>query len=137
MTDFSDIYIYIWHNTYYTMIRIFNAVSCIWHKTIQWWGSSLGAWENESTLLLAMLPGHFWLVNVAPDRFLFMGQIEQLLFKHWATKWVMQNEIKLFTYWTVCKQMTESIRIILKDCFLEITLDRIMIFSILGEYLYL
>ena len=78
-----------------------------------------------------------WLGNVSPDRFLFTGHIEQLLFKHWATKWVMQNEIELFTQWTVCKQMTESIRIILKDHFLEITLDRIMIFSILAEYLYL
>ena len=54
-----------------------HLVSLIWHKAIWWWGSIIGrSLGMPSTSSLPLLQGLLWLRVVAPDRVLFMGQIE-------------------------------------------------------------
>ena len=63
----------------------------IWHLTIWWCDFSSATLENAEYYFIAITPGLLWPKVVAPDKVLFMGQIEQ------------------FDHLTVCKQMTNWI----------------------------
>ena len=70
----------------------------IWHQTIWWWGSNLGAQENGEYTSLPLLPGPLWPAVVIPVRVPLMHQIE--LFKncvktnnwYWTELWVLHND---------------------------------------------
>ena len=72
---------------------------CPWYDIKQSDGEALGMW---STLSLPLLPGPLWPRLVAPDRVLFMGQIE--LNCVIMLNWIIWN--RLFLHLTVFKLYT-------------------------------
>ena len=70
-------------------------MSCIWYKVTKLWGSSYaGALGNKSTpWYWSQVPGPIWPRVVAPDKVLFVGQIE--LNHVFMLNWITWNRIVL------------------------------------------